>query len=238
MPDKLPLSMPIPQEPKGKRVSAAEVEKMLLEKLAYYERQLEKTIFDLACLNSRMGHPEIGMQYINRLMANKDDLEKKASYLLAMGSLMEQIKNYEAAIVFYSQALSLEPTNSMTWYFINNNLGYCLNYFNKYIEAEPYCRAAIKIDPRKQNAYKNLGISMEGQGKYTEAAMFYIKAVEANARDPRAFMLLQELVAKHEAIQFDIPDIQVQIKKCHEAVKLAQRVLLRNQYKQDKNADA
>jgi tetratricopeptide (TPR) repeat protein len=170
-----------------------------------------------------MGHPEKAMQYINRLMANTSDPEKKASYLLAMGSLMEQIQNYEAAIVFYSQALSLEPTNSETWYFINNNLGYCLNIFNKNAEAEPYCRAAIKIDPHKHNAYKNLGISMEGQCKYPEAAVLYIKAVEVNARDPRAFMLLQELVAKHETIQSDIPDIQAQIKKCHEAVRQALR---------------
>jgi tetratricopeptide (TPR) repeat protein len=225
MPDKIPFHMPIPPEPKGKRVSAAEAEKILLEKLAYHEKQLEQTIFNLACLNSQIGHPEIATQYLNRLMANTDDPEKKASYLLAMGCLMEKTQDYETAIVFYSQALSLEPTNRATWYFINNNLGYCLNYFNKYVEAESYCRAAIKIEPRKHNAYKNLGISMEGQGKYPEAAVLYIKAVETNPRDPRAFKLLEELVAKHEAIKYDIPDIQAQINKCREAVRSAHRRL-------------
>ena len=223
MPDDLSFRIPFPQKPKGKRVSAVEAEKILLDKLVFYGRKLEDTVFELACLNSRMGHPEKAMQYIDRLIANTDDSEKKASYLLAMGSLMEQSRNYQEAIVFYSQALILEPTDSETWYFINNNLGYCLNYFNKHIEAEPYCRAAIKIDPHKHNAYKNLGVSMEGQGKYPEAAVLYIKAVETNARDPRAFKLLEELVAKHEAIKYELPDIQDQIKKCQEAVRLAFR---------------
>ena len=228
MPDKIPFRMPIPPEPKGKRVSAAEAEKMLLEKLAIHERIVERTILDLACLNRNMGHPEKAMQYIKRLMVITDDLEKKASYLMAMGCSMEQMRNYEEAIVYYSQALSLEPTNGETWYFINNNLGFCLNYFNKYLEAEPYCRAAIKINPHQHNAYKNLGISMEGQGKYPEAAVLYIKAVETNARDPRAFMLLEELVVKHETIKYDLPDIQDQINKCREAVRLAHRTPPRN----------
>jgi len=220
MPEKIPFRMPIPPEPKGKRVSAAEAEKMLLEKLAYHEKQLEQTIFNLACLNSQIGHPEIATKYLDRLMAIANDPEKKASYLLAMGCLMEKTQDFERAIGFYSQALSLEPTNRNTWYFVNNNLGFCLNYFNKYVEVEPYCRAAIKIGPHHHNAYKNLGISMEGQGKYPDAAVLYIKAVETNARDPRAFMLLEELVAKHETIKHDIPDMQDQINKWREAVRL------------------
>ena len=223
MPDKNFFPVLTPQEPNGKEVSSEEAEKILLEKLAIHERLVERTILDLACLNSNIGRPEKAAHYINRLMTSTDDPEKKAFYLLAMGCSMEKMRKYEEAIIYYSQGLLLEPSNSETWYFINNNLGFCLNYFNKYVEAEPYCRAAIKINPHHHNAYKNLGISMEGQDKYPEAAVLYIKAVETNARDSRALVLLEELFEKHEAIKYDFPDIHAEIEKCREAVRLANR---------------
>jgi len=224
MPDDLSFRIPVPQEPKGKLISAEEAEKLLLEKLKKCEHELESTICDLAIFYSRTSRQNIAMQYINRLMASTNDPERKALYFLQMGQIMEQIHNYEAAITFYTQAFSLEPVNSEAWYFINNNLGYCLNHFGRHKEAEPYCRAAIKIEPRRQNAYKNLGISLEGQGQYTEAAKSYIKAVQATAGDPRALLHLEELVAKHSEILPDIPDIQAQIEKCKEAVGLARKI--------------
>jgi tetratricopeptide (TPR) repeat protein len=66
-------------------------------------------------------------------------------YFLKMGSIMERIDDYEAAITFYKQAFSLEPLDSGVSYFIHNNLGYCLNRVKRHSEAEPYCLAAIKI---------------------------------------------------------------------------------------------
>ncbi|GAB4581423.1 MAG: hypothetical protein Fur0022_41700 [Anaerolineales bacterium] len=222
--ENLSFRIPIPQEPKGKLVSAEEAEKILLEKLKKCENELESTLFDLTVFYSRTNRQNIAMLYINRLMAITDDPEKKAICFLKMGQLMEQIRNYEAAITFYSQAFSLEPVNNEAWYFINNNLGYCLNHFGRYREAEPYCRAAIQIEPRQYNAYKNLGISLEGQGQYSEAAKSYIKAVQVNAGDPRALSHLEELVANHSEILSDIPDIQYQIEKSKEAVELAQKI--------------
>lgn len=237
MPDDLSFQIPIPQEPKGKLISAEEAEKLLLEKLKKCEHELESTIWDLAILYSRTNRQNLAMKYINRLLASTDDPESKAQYFLKMGQFMEQIHNYGSAIIFYTHAFSLEPVNSEVWYFINNNLGYCLNYLGKHEESEPYFRAAIKIEPRRQNAYKNLGISLEGQGQYTEAAKSYIKAVQANAGDPRALSLLEELVAKHKEILSDIPDIKTQIKQCKEAVGLAQKIQQRFEDRLTRKAD-
>jgi tetratricopeptide (TPR) repeat protein len=223
MPQEYLPDNPIPLDSKGKRVSPEREENDLLSLLAHHERKVEETILDLALLNLRLERQEQANVYLNKLLARTEDPEKKASYLLTLGCSLEQIQNYQEAIIYYTQALSLEPANNVTWYFINNNLGYCLNHFKKYGEAEPYCRAAIMIDPWQYNAYKNLGISMEGQGKYPEAAVLYIKAVNRNAKDLRALAHLEELVATHEAIKYDIPDIQDQIEKCRVAVKLAER---------------
>jgi tetratricopeptide (TPR) repeat protein len=205
-------------EPDGKIVTLEEAEKILLANLKKCEDGLESTVLDLVLLYSRLGRQETAMQHLDRLICATIDPEKKAQYFLRMGQLMEQIRNYEGAITFYTQAFSLEPDNNTVWYFINNNLGYCLNHFDQYVEAEPYCRAAIKIDPLRQNAYKNLGISLEGQGEFTRAAESYIKAVEINAADPRALYLLEDLVRQHKDIEIIMPDIYTQIEKCRQAV--------------------
>lgn len=52
-----------------------------------------------------------------------------------------------------------------------------MNLLARYEEAERSCRAAIEIDGGLANAYKNLGVSMAGQKKMTEAFRAHIDAL-------------------------------------------------------------
>jgi tetratricopeptide (TPR) repeat protein len=221
MTDDLSFRIPVPKDPEGKLLRAEQAEKVLLENLKKCEADYEEAMMNVAIFYSRTGRHELAMQNISRLMTFTKDPEKKADYVLGMGQLMEQIGNFEGAINFYRQAFSLEPVNSEVWYLINNNLGYCLNHFEQYAEAESYCQAAIKIEPKRQNAYKNLGISLEGQGRHADAARCYIKAVQANAGDPRALGHLEELLSKHEEVRGEIPDIEDRLEQCRGAVQAA-----------------
>ena len=209
----------LPKPPPGRRVTAEEAEKLLLEQLKESGDGNEEALWNLAEFYSRTGRQQKAIKYVERLIAGTDDPESQASYYLNLGQLMEQLQEYQVAITYYSHAFSLEPINNPTWYLINNNLGYCLNHFNNFSDAEGYCRNAIKIDPERHNAYKNLGIALEGQGKYPEAAESYLKAVKANAGDPRAFGLLEKLVMEHPEIEEHIPDIFDRVKRCQEAVQ-------------------
>jgi tetratricopeptide (TPR) repeat protein len=208
---------------KSKKVSAEEAEKVLLEKLKQGGPDSEEALWDLAILYSQTNRQLKAMDYIRQLMDRTDDPERKALYFVKMGQFMEQIQDYSSAITYYRQAFSLEPVNSELWYYVNNNLGYCLNYFGRYKEGEHYCQAAIKIDPQRHNAYKNLGISLEGQRQYSEAAKLYIKAVRANAVDDRALGHLENLLAKHDEISLQIPDIDEQLQNCRNAVRTAKK---------------
>jgi tetratricopeptide (TPR) repeat protein len=210
------------KEINGKTVSVEEAEKILLTRLAQSEAELERAMMDLVIFYSRTGRQELSLPYLQRLLDNTGNPEKKAHYFLKLGQLMEKLHNFEAAITFYSQAFSLEPVNSEVWYFINNNLGFCLNQFGRFGEAEAYCRAAIQVDPERQNAYKNLGCALEGLGRASAAAQAYIQAVQANPADPRALRHLEKLVAGHAEIAAEIPDIMAQVEKCREAVRLVQ----------------
>jgi len=100
----------------------------------------------------------------------------KAYFCLSSGQEMERRRNYAAAIACYSLAFGLTPGTDDVWYLLHNNLGFCLNHFRKYEEAEPYCRQAIEICPARYNAYKNLAIALRGQGQYIPAAEQFAKA--------------------------------------------------------------
>ena len=96
---------------------------------------------------------------------------------------MEQAGDYPSAIRFYREAFAMEPASNDVWYFINNNLGYSYNQVAQHAEAERFCRAAIAINPHRHNAYKNLGLALQGLGKPRDAAMCLITATQKNAND-------------------------------------------------------
>jgi len=200
-----------------------EVEEMLLLQLskAKSQQEIESSMWKLISFYSRTRRQEIAFNYVNQLVERIDDPGKAAECYLAMGQLMEQIHDYNSAIEFYEQAILLEPNTKPVAYLINNNMGYCLNYAGQYQEAEGYCRKAIAIDPERHNAYKNLGISLAGQGRMGDAAKSYIRAVQANANDPRALDHLENLIENNREIVSAINDIHEQLEDCRQAVRAA-----------------
>jgi len=209
-----------PRQPDLEPLSAEEAEQILLEKLGKAESDHLTAIWELAFFYSQTSQYPIAQQYMERYIRTTADPEKQAGAYLGLGQTMEKMKEYQAAISFYSQALSLGPTNTPTWYLINNNLGFCLNHFERYVDAEKYCRVAIGIDPERPNAYKNLGISLAGQGQYAEAARNYVLATRVQAADGRALKLLEQLFQDHSEINREFPDILDQVEQCRQAVRM------------------
>jgi tetratricopeptide (TPR) repeat protein len=225
MPEQWPFRFSLPPTADGgKPVTAEEAEQILLKQLETQERKEEDVLWDLAKLYSLTGRQILAFDCVQRLVEIAENAEKKAACHLAMGQLMEQMQDFGTAIQYYSQALTLEPVNNSTWYLIHNNLGYCLNHFGRHKEAEPYCRRAIEIDPQRHNAYKNLGVSLEGQGQHAQAAMSYVRAVQANASDPRALRHLEGLLEKYSEVRFQVPDLEQHYRACRMAVDHAIQV--------------
>jgi tetratricopeptide (TPR) repeat protein len=202
----------------GVELSYAEAEKVLQEKLRAAKDSPKDALWELARFYSACKQHEKALECLRKVMDLLPDLEGKASCVLGMGQTMEQIQDFESAIKYYREALSLEPVASTTWYFINNNLGYCLNIQGKFEEGEIYCRKAIEIEPGRPNAHKNLGISFEGQGKLREAANCYIMATRVNAADSRSYKLLMNLLEKNPALK---PEYEEDARKCGDVAKIA-----------------
>jgi tetratricopeptide (TPR) repeat protein len=148
-----------------------------------------------------VGMAEMAEQKFRLLLDLVDNLEAKAQIVLALGQMAEQARDYHLAVSFYRQALSMEPADSWTWYYIQNNLGYSLNQLGRYEEGETYCRRAIATDPKFLNAHKNLGLALLGQNRLREAAACFVDATRADARDPRAKDHLSDLLDQHPTLR-------------------------------------
>src|SRR5215831_12046221 len=99
---------------------------------------------------------------VRRFMESDHNPLDKAQYCLSSGQRMEQLGDFKAAINCYTAAFCLPPDTNDVWYFLHNNIAYCLSQCGHHDEAEVYCRQAIQINAERHNAFKNLGIALEG----------------------------------------------------------------------------
>jgi len=206
-----------PLEP-GTELSAAEVERVLLDKLQDEKEWPHDALRQLAEFYAATAQYDKAIVHFRRLMAVVRDVEEKARCVLNMGQVMELAGDYSAAVRYYKKALALKPTDRVVRYFINNNLGFSLNTLGDVSRGEIYCRKAIEIDPERPNGHKNLGIALSGQGWYREAAECFVAATEANALDPRAFNLLTRLLDQHPELEAEFRNVA---RLCEEAIQRA-----------------
>ena len=121
----------------------------------------------------------------------------KSEQCLRMGLFRERQERYNAAAAYYRHGIGLDCTDDAVRYWLHNNLAYCLCLIDNCKEAEQFALAAIEINADLHNAFKNMGMTLHGQGRYDEAAQYYYKAATKAPLDDRAFTLLQDLHVKH-----------------------------------------
>ena len=90
-------------------------------------------------------------------------------------------------------------------YVLHNNIAYCLNQLGRFIDGERHCRLAIETDWNRASAYRNLGLSMQGQGKTVEAAWALVEAMKSDSTDNRARGILQKLIAQNPNMVMQYP---------------------------------
>ena len=156
--------------------------------------------------------------YFDKLLSLADTPREKLRWLGKMAVIGERLRDYSSAAKAYSSALDLPQESSEAEYFLNNNLGLCLNQLGKHAEAEKHCRTAIEIAPEYHNAHKNLGVALQGLGRYADAAVCFIRATKLSPGDPRALQHLKDLIAVHKGIFEEIPDLLAQLSECQRAV--------------------
>ncbi len=196
-----------------------EVEREILERLENDSSSRKQALWELAFLYSHTGRHEKSLECMNKLAVLTDGSEERASCYLAMGGFREHANDFEGAVGYYSAAFGMEPGDTTTWYWINNNLGYSLVQLSRCQEAEPYVQRAIAIDPARPNAFKNLGLAFLGQDRHAEAADYFVRATQVNAADGRSLGHLEQLVAAHPELLAEVPGLGNRLNACRVAVR-------------------
>jgi tetratricopeptide (TPR) repeat protein len=133
------------------------------------------------------------------------DLEQSAHCLLALGQIATDEQRLDAALMHFSAALQTGPQKQKVTYVLHNNIAYCLNQLGRFIDGERHCRLAIETDWNRASAYRNLGLSMQGQGKTVEAAWALVEAMKSDSTDNRARGILQKLIAQNPNMVVQYP---------------------------------
>ena len=80
-----------------------------------------------------------------------------------------------------------------------------MTVLGRHADAGVHTRAAIALDPGRNNTHKNLNLARERQGRFGEAVRCLLEADYRCLPDTRARSHLAELLAKHPEIQESDP---------------------------------
>ena len=191
----------------------ADVEEQMRRRVEECAGQLKDALWEWAKFCRQTNRLEEARWALHRLIALVEDAEAQAFYYLSLGQLLEKMGDFDAAIEAYTKAFKREPVEVNVCYLIQNNLGYCLNRRGRHAEAEPHCRRAIAINPDRYNAHKNLGLSLQGQEKFAEAARCFVKATRLCVSDGRAQHHLKILVMEHPELQQEWDDLMDELSR-------------------------
>jgi tetratricopeptide (TPR) repeat protein len=134
-------------------------------------------------------------ELLDSFIKESKDIEQSAHCHLALGQIATDEQRFEDALKHFITALEFSPKKQKVIYVLQNNIGYCLNQLGRYADGEKHCRAAIETDWQRASAYRNLGISLKGQGMLVEAAWALVEAIKTDASDTRARLVLEKLIA-------------------------------------------
>ena len=177
-------------------------EKMLLERLKNSKTEEDYFRWMLFVVGFYRGisKAEEATTLLKDFIKQSHNDEQKAHCQLALGQMATDENCLETALKHFQAALVFQPKKKKVAYVIHNNIGYCLNTLGRYTEGEKHCRFAIEINWARASGYRNLGVSLQGQGNPIAAAWALVEAVKAEASDPRARALLEALLAEHPTI--------------------------------------
>ena len=121
--------------------------------------------------------------------------------MAASAKTPQQLKDYlQLACRIYLRAVTLYAND----YDANLNLSACYFELGKYSQAEQYCKAAIALDDSRFEAYSNLGIICDSQGRLNESIRAYLDALERNVHQHRIHMNLGSTYMRQERYKLAI----------------------------------
>jgi Flp pilus assembly protein TadD len=195
----------------------------MLSRLGAGSDDPREIMWQLVCFYRGVGRYADALAFARRLAALAEHPGERGIQLFTMGQIHECAGDYAAAAARYREAAGHEPADPNVWYWIHNNLGYCLAVLGHFVEAEMWCRRAASLDRTRANALKNLGLALLAQHRWVEAAESLLEATEADISDPRAFRHLEDLVRSRPSLLDEIEGLSSRLEEMRDAVAPSRR---------------
>jgi tetratricopeptide (TPR) repeat protein len=188
-------------------VPEQDTEKLLLERLENSQSESDYFRWLLFVVGFYRGMQKVdaATALLRRFTETSNNDEQKAHCHLTLGQITTDELRFEAALGHFKTALALNPKQKRVAYVLHNNTAYCLNMLHRYLEAERHCQIAIEINWTRASGYRNLGVSLKGQGKIVAAVWALVEAVKLDVADERARLLLRTLIAENPKLAVQCP---------------------------------
>jgi len=154
-----------------------------------------------------------GFNITERLLNEPMMIFHRSQLLFWLGDLCERLYDFDPAIGYYCRSLTCALKPDDLHQAIWSNLGFCWLYKQDFKTTEQCCRRAIDLAPKKWEAWKNLGVSLEHQERIKEAFLAYFKAVALSRGRAVPIMHFTRLSQRHPGIVPDVSDLKPSIYK-------------------------
>lgn len=197
----LPPGFPLPKQ---------ETERLLIERLqnSKNEEDYFRWLLFVVAFYRGIEKVESARALLQLFLETSKEPEQKAHCHLALGQIATDEQHIETALNHFTTALRFNPVKAKVGYVLHNNVSYCLNQLGRYRDAEQHCRLAIEMDARRASAYRNLGISLEGQQNTVAAVWALVEAIKLDSSDDRAREVLKRLISEHPFLPIQCPWIE------------------------------
>ena len=208
----LPPGFPVPKQ---------ETDRLLIERLqnSKNEEDYFRWLLFVVAFYRGIEKVDSARALLQLFLETSKESEQKAHCHLALGQIATDEQHIETALNHFTTALRFNPLKAKVGYVLHNNVSYCLNQLGRYRDAEQHCRMAIEIDARRASAYRNLGISLEGQQNTVAAVWALVEAIKLDSADDRAREILKRLISEHPLLTIQCPWIQEGFTPAHPDVE-------------------
>lgn len=145
-----------------------------------------------------------GLNAVDQLISEPAMSEYRSHLLFQAGEMSVGLCDFNAAIGYYCRSLACAIRPEDLHPVILSRLGFCWLYKQDFKTAEECCRQAIQFGPHSWDAWKNLGVSLEHQGRIEEAFLAYLKAVVLSRGRAVPVLHLTRLSQRHSG---KVPDV-------------------------------
>jgi len=196
--------------PPGFSVPKQETERLLIERLqnSKTEEDYFRWLLFVVAFYRGIEKVDSARALLQLFLETTKEPEQMAHCHLALGQIATDEQQIEVALNHFSTALRFNSAKTKVGYVLHNNVSYCLNQLGRFREAEKHCRMALEIDGRRASAYRNLGISLDGQENTVGAVWALVEAVKMDSSDDRARNILKKIISEQPSLAIQCPWIE------------------------------